>query len=351
MAGDGPATVGTVVIGAGQAGLATAYHLARRSQDFVVLEGAGRVGTSWRQRWDSLQLFTPAGFTRLPGLPFPADPDEYPGKDAVADYLETYAEHFELPVELDSPVTDVRREGEHFLVAAGGRSWRAGNVVLASGAHNSPYVPAMAQELDPGIVQLHSRDYRRPGQLPAGPVLVVGAGNSGAEIALDVARDPAVRRPVSLAGRDVGVTPRLGRRTFPLFQRLGRFGAVLAWRALRGGADPLGRVRPAHFPAAGVERLPRVAGVRDGLPLLDDGRAVQAATVVWCTGLRPDRGWLHLDVFDGAGRLRHRGGVVPGEPGLYAVGLPYQRSITSHLVGGVGADARSVVDHLVARRG
>jgi putative flavoprotein involved in K+ transport len=349
VAGSGDVEVGTVVVGAGQAGLATGYHLARRSQDFVVIEASDRVGASWRQRWDSLQLFTPAGFTRLPGMPFPADPDEYPGKDAVADYLESYARHFALPVELGSPVTDVRRSAEHFLVTVGGRSRRARNVVLAPGAHGTPYVPAAAQQLDPGIVQLHSRDYRRPGQLAPGPVLVVGAGNSGAEIALDVARDPAVRRPVSLAGRDVGVTPQLGRRTFPLFQRLGRPGAFLVRRALRGGADPLGRVRPADFAAAGVERLPRVAGARDGLPLLDDGRTVQPATVVWCTGLRPDLGWLHLDVFDAAGRLRHRGGVVPDEPGLYAVGLPYQRSITSHLVGGVGADARRVVDHLGAR--
>lgn len=350
MTGDGRSDIGTVVVGAGQAGLATAYHLGRRGQDFVVLEASDRVGTSWRQRWDSLRLFTPAGFDRLPGRAFPGPPDSYPGKEAVADYLEAYAEHFELPVQLGTPVTAVRRGDGHFAVTAGDRTWRARNVVLAPGAHGSPHVPAPARDLDPGIVQLHSRDYRRPGDLPDGPVLVVGAGNSGAEIALDVARDPAARRPVHLAGRDVGVTPPLGRHTFSLLQRLGRPGAYLAQRALRGGADPLGRVRPRDFAAAGVERLPRVTGVRGGLPLLEDGRTVEPATVVWCTGLRPDYRWLHLDVLEDDGRLRHRGGVVAGQPGLYAVGLPYQRSITSHLLGGVGADARFVVDHIVARR-
>jgi len=341
--------VDTVVIGAGQAGLATGYHLAKRNEDFVVLDAAPTVGGSWRDRWDSLRLFTPAGFTHLPGLPFPAGRSEHPGKDAVADYLAGYAERFALPVQLGVRVQAVRRDGQHLLVVAGARGWRARNVVLATGAHHVPVLPPFAGQLDAGIAQLHARDYRRPAQLPGGPVLVVGAGNSGAEIALDLATDRAAERQVHLAGRDVGHVPNLGPWTYHLLQRLGRAGAVLSQRGLRGGGDPLGRVRPGQLEAAGVHRLPRVVDARDGVPLPGDGRALTVAAVVWCTGLGPDYHWLHLDALDPAGQLSHHEGILDSEPGVYAVGLPYQRSITSHLLGGVGADAEHVVDHLTAR--
>ncbi|MEJ7757796.1 MAG: NAD(P)/FAD-dependent oxidoreductase [Nocardioidaceae bacterium] len=341
--------VDTVVIGAGQAGLATGYHLARRDEDFIILDAAPAVGTSWRDRWDSLRLYTPAGFTHLPGLPFPARSNEHPGKDAVADYLAGYAETFALPVQLGTRVQAVRRDGQRLLVVAGARRWRASNVVLATGAHHVPVVPPFAGQLGRGIVQLHARDYRHPAQLPRGPVLVVGAGNSGAEIALDLATDPRSERHVYLAGRDVGHVPNLGPWTYQLLQRLGRLGAALSQRGLRGGGDPLGRVRPGRLEAAGVHRLPRVIDVRDGVPLMADGRTLPVTAVVWCTGLGPDYHWLHLDALDAAGQLRDQQGVIDGQPGLYAVGLPYQRSIASHLLGGVGADAKYIVDHCSTR--
>lgn len=337
--------VGTVVVGAGQAGLAVGYHLARRGQEFVLLDAAEAVGDAWRQRWDSLRLFTPAGFTHLPGLPFPTGHRDYPGKDAVADYLAAYAERFSLPVQHETRVEDVHRDGDHLVVTAGDRRWRARNVVVASGAHRRPVIPTAGRDLHPGIVQLSSLSYRRPAQLPRATVLVVGAGNSGAEIALDLAGD----RPVLLAGRDVGHMPKLGPWTYPTMRRLGRVGAALSRRALGSGGDPLGRVRPGQLEEAGVQRVPRLVAAEDGLPVLEDGRRVSPAAVVWCTGLRPDYDWLSLDAIDSAGRLRHRGGVIASEPGLYAVGLPWQRSITSHLVGGVGADAEHVVDHLTSR--
>lgn len=344
------AEVATVVIGAGQAGLAVGYHLTRRGEDHLILDAAAVLGASWRERWDSLQLFTPAGFTHLPGLAFPAGSREYPDADTVADYLAAYAQHFALPVQLGTRVESVHRDGPHLAVVAGRRCWRTRNVVLASGAHSCPTIPALARDLDPGVAQLTSRSYRRPAQLPAGPALVIGAGNSGAEIALDLATDPVVDRPVLLAGRDVGYTPYLGPWTYPMMQRLGRAGAALSQRALRGGGDPLGRVRPGQLEDAGVQRVPRVVDTQGGLPVLADGRTVPAQAVVWCTGLHADYSWLHLDVLDDAGRLRHRTGVVPDEPGLYAVGLPWQRSVTSHLLGGVGIDAEHVVEHLARRQ-
>ena len=342
-------TVHTVVVGAGQAGLAAGYHLTRRGHDVVLLDAAHAVGDSWRARWDSLRLFTPAGFNSLPGLPFPGRRSDHPTKDAVADYLAGYAEHFALPVQRGAGVLAVHREGAEFVAATDRGRWRAGNVVIATGAHHTPTVPAFAGQLDPDLVQVQAASYRRPAQLPTGPVLVVGAGNSGAEIALDLATVPSGQRTVHLAGRDVGHIPSLGPWTFQILQRLGRAGALLARRGLRGHGDPLGRIRPGQLAAAGVRRQPRVTGVRDGMPLLADGRTLPVAALVWATGFCPDYSWLHLDVFEPTGQLRHRNGVLEDCPGLYAVGLPYQRSITSHLLGGVGADARYVVDHLLAR--
>lgn len=259
-------------------------------------------------------------------------------------YLGRYAERFELAVEHGVRVEDLTRAGAALLVAAGPRRWWARDVVVATGAHAVAAVPGFAGSLDASITALASVEYRRPDQLPSGPVLVVGAGNSGAEIALEL----AASHDVTLAGRDVGHVPRLRGWNYPLLQRLGRPGAVLSGWALRGGAEPLGRVRPGDLEAAGVTRVPRVADVRDGLPQLADGRAVEVATVVWCTGLRPDHSWVRLPVFDGNGQLRTRRGVT-SEPGLYVLGQPNQASITSHLVGGVGADARHVVSHVDGR--
>lgn len=321
------AEVDVIVVGGGQAGLAVAQRLRRRGRSFTVLDREAEIGAVWRRRWDSLRLFTPAGFSHLPGLRFPGPPGECPTKDAMADYLVDYARHFALPVELGTTVAAVDRDGGRLRVTTtDGRVRTARGVVLATGAHGEPHVPAFAGELDPSIVQLHSRDYRRPAQLPAGPVLVVGAGNSGAEIAADLA---APGRRVSLSGRDVGHVPRLGPRTYPLMRMLGRPGAALARRALGGGAEPLGRIRPGDLASLGIERVPRTAGVRDGLPLLADGSTLPVVAVVWCTGLRP--------------------GDRLGVPGCHQVGVPHRSSITSHLVGGVGTDARRVVDRLTRR--
>ncbi|WP_161958543.1 flavin-containing monooxygenase [Ornithinimicrobium cavernae] len=343
--------VETIVVGGGQAGLAAAYHLTRRGREFVVLDAGERAGESWRRRWDSLQLFTPAGFSHLPGWAFPARRDAFATKDEMADYLAGYARHHSLPVEHGVRVTGVERLGADYLVTTAGRTWRARNVIAATGAHTTPRVPASAAELDEGTLQLSSVDYRRPSQVPPGPVLVVGAGNSGAEIALDLARARGTAGPdVSLSGRDVGHIPGLGRASsaFRLMQLLGGWGAQLVSRRLGGSADPLGRVRPADFREACVARLPRVVGVRDGRPLLADGTTCEVSTVIWCTGLRPDFGWVRLPVLDAAGVVRQEQGLTE-EPGFFVLGQPYQRSIASHLVGGVGRDAAHVVDRLLRR--
>lgn len=348
-----------IVIGGGQAGLATGYYLKQQGRDFVILDGSERVGDTWRARWDSLRLFTPARFNSLPGMPFPAAPNHLPRKDEMADYLEAYAERFGLPVRLGVWVDGLARDGERFVVTAGGRRYEADNVVVATGAYHCPRIPAFAPELDPDIVQLHSSEYRRPSQLQEGPVLVVGAANSGAEIALELSQS----RQTWLSGRHPGSEPArpgsaLGRLVTPLMWFV--FSNVLSVRTpigrwlrpkmLKMGGVPLARVRPADLQAAGVERVhDRTAGVQDGLPLLADGRALDVANVIWCTGFWPDFSWINLPIFDDEGQPMHERGVVKSVPGLYFLGLFFLSSAASPLVGGVDRDAAYIADHIASR--
>jgi putative flavoprotein involved in K+ transport len=341
----------TVVVGGGQAGLAMGYYLDRQHRDFVILDAAGRVGETWRNRWDSLRLFTPAFHSGLPGMPFPAPGRSFPTKDQTAAYLEAYADRFQLPVRLGRRVQSLGRHDGGYLVRAGHERYTAKHVVVATGPYRHPHTPGFAAGLDPTIAQLHSSHYRNPGRLPAGAVLVVGAGNSGAEIAVEL----AATRPTYLSGPDVGHAPIwLIHNRFSLWladhlltvdTRLGR--RMRATRRRRG--DPLVRLKPTDILAAGVQRVPRVDGVVDGTPQLVDGRLLDVAVVVWATGFRPDFGWIDLPIFDHAGDPAHHRGVVAAAPGLYFLGLPFQYTPTSDHVGGVGRDARHIAQHLAAQ--
>jgi putative flavoprotein involved in K+ transport len=348
----------TVIVGGGQAGLAVGYHLARRGRRFVILDANQRIGDAWRQRWDSLRLFTPARYDGLPGMPFPAPAFSYPTKDQVADYLEAYATRFDLPVRTGVRVDRLSRDGDRYLLAAGERRFQADHVVVASGAYQRPRIPAFAAELDPGILQLDPHRYRDPSQLPGGDVLVVGAGNSGAEIAFEASRT----HPTWLSGPDTGHIPvRTGSRwdrllTPPVWWFASRvltvqtpIGRKVRPKALTTTA-PLERVRPKELAAAGVERVPRTVGVRDGLPLLEDGRVMDVATVLWCTGFRPDFSWVDLPVFDQDGAPAHHRGVVGSQPGLYFLGLWFLSAFTSSLLGGVGSDAEHVAEQIASHQ-
>jgi putative flavoprotein involved in K+ transport len=349
--------VETVVIGAGQAGLAVGYYLARRASEFTILDGAPRVGDSWRNRWDSLRLFTPAKYNRLPGMRFPAPRWSFPTKDEMADYLESYAARFDLPVQTGVKVDRVARSGGGFVVSVGDDEIEAANVVVASGANRVARVPGFALDLDPSIVQMHSSEYRSPSQLREGDVLVVGGGNSGAEIANEL----AAGHTTWLSGPDVGEIPvphgsRRARIALPVIRFLGHH--VLTVRTpigrklgptLATGATPLIRTKAADLAAAGVERVPRVTGVREGLPVLEDRRSLDVANVVWCTGFRNDFSWLELPAAGDGGRPPHDRGIVASQPGLYFVGLPFQYSATSDVLPGVGRDAKRIADHLAHR--
>jgi putative flavoprotein involved in K+ transport len=352
--------VDVVVIGGGQAGLSVGYHLARRGARFVILDASARVGDAWRGRWDSLRLFTSARFSGLDGMPFPARPHAFPTKDEMADYLEAYAARFRLPVVSGARVRRLSRGADgRYVVDAGARRFEAGQVVVAMSSYQAPRRPGFAGELDPAIRQLHSADYRSPSQLAPGDVLLVGAGNSGAEIAMEL----AASRRVFLAGRDVGHIPFriegfLGRLILVrlvlrfLFHRLltirTPMGRKLRPRVLREGG-PLVRTKPRDLRAAGVERVPRVAGVRTGRPLLEDGRVLEVPNVVWCTGYHPAFPWIDLPILDENGQPRHRGGEVDGAPGLYFVGLEFLYSMSSAMIHGVGRDAARIVARIAER--
>ncbi|HKB93006.1 MAG TPA: FAD-dependent oxidoreductase [Gaiellaceae bacterium] len=346
----------TVIIGGGQAGLATAYHLKKQGRPFVVLDAEERIGDAWRKRWDSLRLFTPAKYDGLPGMRFPGPRWSFPTKDEMGDYLEAYAERFELPVRTDVFVDRIYRDGDRYVIEFGLETFEADNVVVATGAHRAARRPGFASELDPGITQLHSADYRNPGQLRDGEVLVVGVGNSGAEIAFELSRTHDVHQAGSPSAeipvRHGGIPSRF---VLPVIRFLGRH--VLTVRTPVGRkvrprfiatAAPLIRVKSNDLDAAGVARVARMVGVRDGLPLLADGRVLDVANVVWCTGFEYDFSWIDLPVLADDGEPLHEHGVVAAAPGLYFVGLVFQFAAVSDVLPGVGRDAARVAKHLAS---
>ena len=348
----------TVIIGAGQAGLSVGYHLARHGMPFVILEANERIGDTWRRRWDSLRLFTPARFNGLDGMPFPAEPRYFPTKDEMADYLEAYAAKFNLPVRTGVEVDRVSRRGSGFRVMAGDLVIDAENVVVAMANFQRKKVPSFAAGLDPSIVQLHSSEYRAPSQLRKGRVLIAGAGNSGAEIAMEVAR---THRTV-VAGRDTGSLPfridsYAARFLVPIILRI-VFHRVLSVatpigrrvrRKVLAVGGPLIRTRPRDLDEAGVTRVGRVTGVRDGRPLIGD-ESLDVANVIWCTGFHPGFEWIDIPVHGEVEPLHERG-VVADAPGLYFVGLHFLSAYSSVMIHGVGRDAARVARLICKKSG
>lgn len=340
----------TIVIGGGQAGLAVGYYLAQQGREFVIVDAGERVGQAWDERWESLRLFSPAHFTKLPGMRFPAARSYLPSKQDMADYLRTYARRFTLPVRLRWRVDRLTRDQDGYLICSASRRLRAQTVVIATGPARRPWMPDVSEGLDPGIVSVHSVDYRSSKQVREGRVLIVGAGNSGAEIAMDL----APTHQVVLAGRDTGRLPiAFGGVVYRIMNRLFTvntpWGRRFAAGVSSGKGTPLVRVHRDELAHAGVELASRLAGVVGGHPQLDDGRLLDVSTVIWCTGYRPDYSWISLPGFGQSDQPAHRGGAVINQPGLYVIGLPFLSRMASSLVGGVGADARHVAD-LIAKQ-
>jgi putative flavoprotein involved in K+ transport len=343
--------VSTLVIGGGQAGLTMGYHLTRRKLSFRILDAHDRVGDAWRKRWDSLRLFTPARYAGLPGMPFPASGDAFVGKDAVADYLENYADHFRLPVSTGMKVNRLSKRDGRFLVETDEQRFEADQVIVAMANYQVPRIPSFTPELDENIVQVHSHHYRNPSQLKPGNTLVVGAGNSGADIAMEVAKT----RPTWMSGKESGHIPFqietffgrfvlfrivrfIGHRVLTLSTPIGR----KQHPKLLTRTTPLIRVKPKDLIDAGVQRVERVVGVRDGHPLLANDRTLDVANIIWCTGYEPGFSWIDLPVFDERGRPMHERGVVHRVPGMYFVGLHFLYAMSSATLIGIGRDAEHV---------
>ena len=349
-----------MILGAGQTGLSTAYYLGRAGKACVVLDEHPRVGDQWRTRYDSLRLNTPAQYDGLPGLAFPAAKHTFPTGREMGDYLEAYVARFELDVRNGTHVTGVNRlDDGRYLVSAAGTTYLADNVVVATGGEHHPRIPDVSSALDPGIRQIHSHDYRNPEQLLPGAVLVVGSGQSGADVALEIAGSG---HETWLSGKvpseiPIRIDSWKGRRSFPVLWFV--WNHVLTMRTplgrkarprIRMGGAPLVRVKRRDLDAAGVHRNEaRTVGARDGLPLLDDGTVLDVDNVVWCTGFRQEFGLLHPSVTGPDGWPNDRGGVVPASPGLYFVGLLFQRGFYSMLIGGAGRDAAFIASHITAR--
>ncbi len=336
-----PEHVDVLVVGAGQAGLAIGWHLREQGiRSFLLIDAGPEVGHVWRTRWDSLRLFTPAEYDGLPGMPFPAAAGTYPSKDDVADYLRGYAAAFELPVRLDTRLTRLAKTGDRFHADTSTGPLTARHVVIATGPFQTPVVPTLARHLATDVVQLHSADYRNPGQLPDGPVLVVGAGNSGLQIAAEL----ATSRPVTVA---VGTRPPmlpqrfLGRDLFWWLSRLGlltRAADSRLARRLRTKGDLVIGTRRRDLTRLGIQVRPRLDDADLTTAMFADGSISQVAGVVWATGFRTDYSWLDIPgaVVDGA--VPNQRGITR-VPGLSILGLPWLHTRGSALLGFVKDDA------------
>lgn len=342
-----------VVLGGSQAGLAMAWHLARQGLRFVVLEAGPEVGHVWRSRWDSLKLFTPAQYDALPGMAFPAPADTYPTKDPVADYLQAYAKAFDLPVRLNAKATELsRQEDGSFVVRTADQTYWARQVVVATGPFQVPFVPPPAAKLDASVTQLHSAGYRNPQALPDGPVLVVGGGNSGFQIAEELAATRTV--DLSIATRYPMLPQRLAGRD--LFWWLTRLGLLRVTVDSRPGR----RMSRRDFVIGSNRRRLEKAGARLRPRLVDaEGRTVRFAdhslledvsVVVWATGYRSDYAWIHLPGVVREGHVVHRRGVTQ-VPGLYFLGLSWQHTRGSALLGFVDEDAAYLADRIATSLG
>ena len=339
-----------VVVGAGQAGLAMGHFLHRQGRDFVIRERAGQISPAWRERWDSLTLFTPRRYSSLPGLPFPGDPDGYPTRDEVIAYLERYASTFELPIELNSEVKELDRGDDgRFRLDVDERTITADQVVVATGPFQTPSVPKLAERLADNVFQTHAVGYRRPDEVPPGTVLVVGGGNTGFQIAKELSATHKV--VLSVGSRQTPLPQRpLGRDLFWWLTKVrildksveSRLGRKLSTRETLIGSSPRELKR-----RYGVELRPRASDADGRTVRFDDGSELEVDAVIWATGYRPDYSWITLPVFDKDGRTLHRRGVTD-IPGLYFLGLTWQHTRGSALIGWVKDDAEFIAERIAA---
>ena len=336
------------VIGAGQAGLAMGHCLAKQGRHFTILDASNSIGSAWRSRWDSLVLFTPRRYDGLPGLPFPGDPDGYPTRHEVVSYLEQYASTFELPVDLNAQVQSLRPATGGFTLDLGTRTVEAEQVVVATGPFQVPRVPAFASDLASDVVQMHSTGYRRPSDVPEGTVVVVGGGNTGFQIAMELSATRTVH--LAIGSRQTPLPQRLlGRDLFWWLTKTGLINKTVESRIGRRARDrdTLIGSSPRDAKRHGVALEPRVVSASQRALTFADGREIEVDAVIWATGFRSDYGWIDVPVFDRDGRVLHRRGVTD-YPGLFFLGLTWQHTRGSALLGWVKDDAEFISERIAA---
>ncbi len=341
----------TVIIGGGQAGLATGYFLKKGKQDFIILDENEKIGDSWRKRWDSLLLFTPAQHDTLPGMPFPASRGSFPGKDQMADYLEIYATRFSLPVHTGVKVNHIYSRGNHYEIEISEGKFLADKVVIATGTNPFPYIPEISKHISAEIYQIHSSSYHNPESLPAGDVLVVGAATSGIEIALEISKTHK--------------TFISGKPTFHIPDNIFKYAGEFYWwfasniltintpvgkkakKSIIHGGSPLIRVSYDDLNAVGIGLLPRLNKLNNGRPQFENGSVLNVSSIIWATGYRPDFSWIGMNVTDETGWPKTKRGISSTNNGLYFIGMPFQFGLTSGLVGGVGRDAEYISRYIL----
>jgi putative flavoprotein involved in K+ transport len=337
-----------VVVGGGQAGLALGYFLAQQGTDFTILEAAGQPAAAWRERWDSLKLFTSARYDSLPGMEFPGDPDRYPTRDEVADYLTDYARELNLPVELNSRVRAVRRQNHGYTVELGDRAYEARQVVIATGPFQTPFVPPFAENLGDDVVQMHSTGYRSPESVPEGTVLVVGGGNTGFQIAEELSGSGEVH--LAIGSRQTPLPQRvLGRDLFWYLDATGLIRKTTASRIgklMRKREDTLIGSNPRRARRHGIELHGRAVAAAGSTVSFADEADLDVRGVIWATGFRVDHSWIDVPVFDESGRAVHERGVT-ASPGLYFLGQLWQHTRGSALLGWVKDDAAHIAEKVV----
>jgi putative flavoprotein involved in K+ transport len=338
-----------VVVGAGQAGLAIGHFLAQQGRDFTILDAADEPAAAWRARWDSLRLFTSARYDALPGLAFPGDPDRYPTRDEVASYLTDYARAFDLPVELGSRVHRIGKSDGAYRVELDDRTYEAQQVVVATGPFQVPFVPAIAERLDTGVVQMHSTAYRSPESMPDGRLLVVGGGNTGFQIAEELSASREVH--LSIGTRQMPLPQRvLGRDFFWYLDKTGlirKTAASRIGRRMRQREDTLIGSSPRGARRHGIQFHERAVDATGSTVSFSDGGKLDVGGIVWATGFRADHAWIDVEVFDETGRVVHERGVT-SSPGLYFLGLPWQHTRGSALLGWVKDDAEYLAQQIEA---
>jgi putative flavoprotein involved in K+ transport len=342
--------IDVLVIGSSQAGLAIGYYLKKNNKSFAIVGKETRIGDIWRNRYDSLILFTPRRYSSLPGMSSRGDPNGFATKDEIADYLEAYAHEYELPVQLETEVLSLKKESEDFIVHTNRGKYASKQVVIATGPFQKPFIPPFANRLSSDVFQVHSSRYVNPSQLQNGPVLVVGAGNSGAQIAVELARD---RDVIISVGHRLKFFPlqAMGKSIFWWFDTLGILHADVnsrAGRYLSKQSDPIfGKELKYAIHNGKMTLKPTTQDVIGNTFTFADGSQAEVKNVIWATGFHPDYSWIQIEgVLNSLGKPIHQRGITHVE-GLYFLGLPWQYRRGSALIGGVGADADYLINNIV----